>query len=184
MSPEKTKETYPENAHASIISAMPSVPTNSGTGSARQEITGVLGRAIEQCRQGNWDQGLPYLGQLASSDGRSTLPGLFYSYLGYGIALREQRLEEGLKLCRHAIKIEFYHPENYLNLARTCLLGSDRSGAVKAVREGLKIDPNNQELLALQKEMGTRRPPVLSFLSRNHPVNRLLGSLRHKLTGG
>jgi len=144
----------------------------------------VLGRAIDQCRKGNWEQGLPYLGQLAESESRSALPGLFYSYLGYGIALREQRLEEGLKLCRHAVRIEFFHPENYLNLARTYLLGNDRRGAVKTVREGLKIDPNNQDLLELQKEMGKRRPPVLSFLDRNHPFNRFLGSLRHKLTGG
>jgi tetratricopeptide (TPR) repeat protein len=144
----------------------------------------MLGRAIEECRQGNWDQGLPYLGLLADSEDRSSLPGLFYSYLGYGIALREQRLEEGLKLCRHAIKIEFFQPENYLNLARTLLLATDRRGAVKAVREGLKIDPANEELLTLQKEMGKRRPPVLSFISRDHPLNRLLGSVRHKLTGG
>ena len=162
---------------------MPFVSRSKEAGSARQEVSGVLGRAIEQCRKGNWEQGLPYLGLLADSADRSSLPGLFYSYLGYGIALREQRLEEGLKLCRHAIKIEFYHPENYLNLARTCLLGKDRRGAVKAVREGLKIDPNSEELLALQKDLGTRRLPVLSFLSRDNPFNRFLGSVRHKLTG-
>jgi hypothetical protein len=144
----------------------------------------MLGRAIEQCRQGNWDQGLPYLGLLADSEDRTSLPGLFYSYLGYGIALREQRREEGLKLCRHAIKIEFFQPENYLNLARIQLLGNDRRGAWKAVREGLKVDPKNEELLVLQKELGLRRPPVLSFLGRQHFLNRFLGGLRHRLTGG
>lgn len=169
---------------------MPFAPSNIGPGSGpgsgagARAISGMLGRAIEECRQGHWDQGLPYLGLLADSEDRSSLPGLFYSYLGYGIALREQRLEEGLKLCRHAIKIEFFQPENYLNLARTLLLANDRRGAVKAVREGLKIDPKNEEILALQKDMGKRRPPVLSFLSRDHPLNRLFGSVRHKLTGG
>jgi len=152
--------------------------------SARQELTGVVGRAIDQCRKGNWEQGLPYLGQLASSEDRAHLPGLFYSYLGYGIALREQRLDEGLKLCKHSVKIEFFHPENYWNLARTCLLAKDRRGAVRAVREGLKIDPHSEELLELQKEMGLRRSPVLRFLSRDNPLNRFLGSVRHKLTGG
>jgi hypothetical protein len=144
----------------------------------------MLGRAIDQCRQGNWDQGLPYLGLLADSEDRTSLPGLFYSYLGYGIALREQRREEGLKLCRHAIKIEFFQPENYLNLARTLLLGNDRRGAWKAVREGIKVDPHHEELLALQKELGLRRPPVLSFLPRQNFLNRFLGGLRHRLTGG
>jgi tetratricopeptide (TPR) repeat protein len=163
---------------------MPFVPVNQGPGPARRELSGMLGRAIDECRKGNWDQGLPYLGLLADSADRSSLPGLFYSYLGYGIALREQRLDEGLKLCKHAIKIEFFQSENYWNLARLHLLKKDRKNAVKAVREGLKVDPNSTELLALQKDMGTRKLPVLSFLSRNHPLNRILGSLRHKFTGG
>jgi tetratricopeptide (TPR) repeat protein len=163
---------------------MPFVPTNKGAGSTRRELSGMLGRAIDECRKGNWEQGLPYLGLLADSADRSSLPGLFYSYLGYGIALREQRIDEGLKLCKHAIKIEFFQAENYWNLARLHLLQKDRKGAVKAVREGLKVDPNSAELLALQKEMGLRRLPVLSFLSRNHPINRLLGSIRHKFSGG
>jgi tetratricopeptide (TPR) repeat protein len=174
---------FAENAHASIIAGMPFVPSPKETGVPRQELSGMLGRAIEHCRQGHWELGLPYLGLLADSENRSSLPGLFYSYLGYGIALREQRLDEGLKLCRHSIKIEFYQPENYFNLARTHLLANDRRGAIKALREGLKVDPNHSELLELQKDLGRRRPPVLSFLSRNHALNRLLGNLRHKLTG-
>lgn len=144
----------------------------------------MLGRAIDECRKGNWDQGLPYLGLLADSADRSSLPGLFYSYLGYGIALREQRVDEGLKLCKHAIKIEFFQAENYWNLARLHLLKKDRKNAVRAVRDGLKVDPNSAELLALQKELGLRKLPILSFLSRNHPLNRILGSIRHKFTGG
>ena len=88
--------------------------------------------------------------------GLGGLPGLFYSYLGYGIALRERRIREGLKLCRHSIKVEFYQAENYFNLARTCLLANDRKGAVQAVRGGLKIDRHNPHLLALYKELGIR----------------------------
>src|SRR5436305_10163051 len=163
---------------------MPFVSRSKEAGSARQEVSGVLGRAIDECRKGNWDQGLPYLGLLADSADRSSLPGLFYSYLGYGIALREQRVDEGLKLCKHAIKIEFFQAENYWNLARLHLLQKDRKNAVRAVRDGLKVDPNSAELLALQKELGMRKLPVLSFLSRDHPLNRILGSLRHKFTGG
>ena len=144
----------------------------------------MLGRAIDECRKGNWDQGLPYLGLLADSADRSSLPGLFYSYLGYGIALRQQRVDEGLKLCKHAIKIEFFQAENYWNLARLHLLKKDRKNAVRAVRDGLKVDPNSAELLVLQKELGMRKLPVLSFLSRNHPLNRILGSIRHKFSGG
>src|SRR5262249_16307719 len=104
---QETQETVAENTQAAIIPSMSFAPTSLGSGgSERQDVSGVIERAIEQCRKGNWDQGLPYLGQLASSEDRTRLPGLFYSYLGYGIALREQRVDEGLKLCKHAIKIE------------------------------------------------------------------------------
>src|SRR6185436_10106884 len=81
----------------------------------RQEISETLGRGLELCRRGEWDLGLRYLGRLAEAGERTALPGLFYSYLGYGIALRQQRIDEGLRLCQHSVKVEFYQPENYLN---------------------------------------------------------------------
>jgi hypothetical protein len=92
-------------------------------------------------------------------------------------------VEEGLKLCQHSIKVEFYQPENYVNLARTYLLSNDRSGVVRTVRSGLKIDPQNPELLELYNDLGIRKLPVLSFLSRSNPINRFLGSLRHAARG-
>lgn len=148
---------------------------------ARRETTDTLDRAVALCRQGDWKQGLSHLGRLTEAAERGSLPGLFYSYLGYGIARCEQRVHEGVKLCRHAIKVEFYQPDNYLNLARTLLLANDRRGAVDAVQRGLKVDANHPELVELGRELGIRRPPVLSFLSRKNPLNIFLGSLRHTL---
>lgn len=148
---------------------------------AEVQASEVLERAVELCRKGEWDQGLFFLGKIAETGG--TMPGLFYSYLGYGIARCQNRLDEGMKLCRHSIKVEFYQPENYLNLARTCLLRHDRAGAVRAVRGGLKVDRNNTELLVLYRELGIRRLPVLPFLSRSNPLNRLLGALRFAVRG-
>ena len=49
----------------------------------RREISDTLGRALALCRAGDWDAGLYHLGQLTES---GPMPGLFYSYLGYGIA--------------------------------------------------------------------------------------------------
>jgi hypothetical protein len=152
-------------------------------GAGRPEIPERLARGLDLCRGGEWDRGLAILGALGQSAEKSALPGLFYSYLGYGIARCERRVKEGVKLCEHSIKIEFYQPENYLNLARTQLLANDRRGAVGAIRRGLKIDPNHADLLELQREIGVRREPVLSFLSRDNPLNRFLGRLRHKVTG-
>ena len=150
----------------------------------RREISDTLSRALALCRQGEWNEGLAFLGQVAESgEPGSALPGLFYSYLGYGIARCQGRVKEGLKLCQHSIKVEFYESENYLNLARTCLLDHDRAGAVRAVRDGLKVDPENAELLALYRELGIRQEPVLAFLSRSNPLNMLLGRIRNAFRG-
>jgi hypothetical protein len=54
---------------------------------------------------------------------------------------------------------------------------------VAAVERGLKLDPDHPGLLTLQKEIGTRRRPVLRFLDRDHPVNVFLGRMRHNMTG-
>ncbi|HET9209814.1 MAG TPA: hypothetical protein VFR03_05420 [Thermoanaerobaculia bacterium] len=149
------------------------------------EIATSVKLGIECCRRGDWNAGLQYLGKVTQTEDPSTgLPGLFYSYLGYGIALRDRRIREGLKLCRHSIEVELFEAENYLNLARTCILARDRRGAVKAVRAGLKVDRGNQKLIALYKELGVRSLPVLSFLDRSHPINVFLGRLRHALRGG
>lgn len=149
--------------------------------SGRSELVETLQRGLDLCRVGEWDRGLAILGYLAQSADRSSLPGLFYSYLGYGIARCEGRVEEGVKLCQHAIKIEFYQPENYVNLARAHILDKDRRGAVRAIEKGLKIDPHHADLLALRRDVGFRRLPVLAFLSRDHFLNRALGRLRHKI---
>lgn len=133
------------------------------------------------CRHGKWDLGLTDLGKLAENDTQGDLPSVFYSYLGYGIALRERRIREGLRLCQHAIKIEFYQPENYLNLARTHLLAENRKKAYEAVTKGLKIDRGHRGLRTLLTEMGARKRPVLPFLSRDNFFNRLLGRIRHDL---
>lgn len=147
-------------------------------------LSAVLERAIDACRRGDWDTGLAYLGRIAQEGAAGgPLPGLFYSYLGYGIALRQSRLDEGLKLCQHSIKVEFYQPENYVNLARLQLLRKDRSGAVRTIRSGLKVDPQNADLLVLHRDLGIRKLPVLPFLSRSNPINRFLGSVRHAWRG-
>jgi len=150
---------------------------------AQPTVSSVLRRGIERCRQGEWEVGLAFLGQIAEGDRSSDLPGLFYSYLGYGIALRQKRVQEGLKLCRHSVKIQFYEPENYVNLARTCLLAGDRAGAAKAVQEGLRMNHQAPELLRLHGELGMRAQPVLPFLSRSNPLNQFLGRVRHAWKG-
>ena len=144
-------------------------------------------RTVEEgiglCRQGSWRRGLDLLRAVAAEkEQHGDLPSQFYSYLGFGIARYDHRFEEGLRLCRHAVKRD-HQPENYLNLARTHMLKGDRKNAVRAVGTGLKIDPRYPRLRELWRELGVRKRPVLRFLSRDHFLNRILGKLRHSWSG-
>ena len=140
-------------------------------------------QGVELCRQGQWERGLDLLARAAESDDRSTEgPSLMYSYLGYGIARYKGRPRDGVALCEHAVKLEFFQPDNQFNLARTYMLVGNREKAVAALRRGLKLDPDHGGLRTLALQMGQRRPPVLRFLSRDHPLNKMLGRLRHSIS--
>ncbi len=146
------------------------------------DIKETIGRGIELCRQGLWLQGMFCLYSVSRTRNRTlTYPGLFYSYFGYGIAFCESRTKEGLALCERAIDVQCHEAENYYNLARVHLLREDRPAALQIVYRGLKVDPEHVGLHALRQEMGIRRKPVLSFLHRNHLLNRFLGKLRCRL---
>lgn len=158
--------------------------TESPTGESldASTVSATLDRGIQACREGSWDEGLALLGGLADRNIQD-LPGLFYSWLGYGIALHEKRYRDGLRLCEHAVKKQFYEADNFYNLARTRMLLDDRPKAVEAVHQGLRINPRHRGLRKLDRSLGRRNRPVLPFLNRAHLLNRFLGKLRHDLRG-
>ena len=142
----------------------------------------VFGASL--CREGRWEEGLAQLSQAAAMQkDTGKLPATYYSWVGYGLAVTKKSYEEGAKMCRYAIKQEFYNPEHYANLARVCVLAGKRRGAIKAVKKGLHIDADSTILQELETELGARKQPVLSFLHRSNPLNVMLGRLRHSLTG-
>lgn len=149
-------------------------------GSETSDIQALAAKGLALCRGGDWDKGLQLLG--AAAEGRATgteLAGVVYSTLGYGIARYQRRIKDGLKLCEHAVKIQYYEPENHLNLARVLLLTSNRKAAVGSIARGLKLDPNHRGLKELRVEIGVRARPLIPFLSRRNLLNQLLGKLRY-----
>lgn len=149
----------------------------------REQLLAACERGLDLCRFGAFKEGLAELASLGDLTRVKDVPSAYFSYLGYALAKQRNQIPQGIKLCRHAIKLEFFQTENYVNLARTCMLSEKfRREACEAVREGLRIDPEHPELLELQRQLGSRKPPVIGFLGRNNPLNRLLGSVRHLLT--
>lgn len=155
-------------------------PMGGTTGS--ESPRAVAEAAIDICRAGDWSRGLSILADLVKDRGVSEhVPGLAYSFLGYGIARYQKQIKEGLRLCQHAVKTSFYSPECHLNLARVQILAKNRKGAVHAIAQGLALEPRNAALRALHAEIGVRKRPVIGFLSRDNPVNRTLGKLRRQM---
>jgi tetratricopeptide (TPR) repeat protein len=144
----------------------------------------LVSEGVQLCREGQWEKGLDRLREVANgSIDPQKLPGTFYSYLGYGMAKLHGHKEEGIKLCKRAIEVEFYQADNYFNLARLYFLLKQRREAMETISQGLKIDPDHRGLNELQEQFGQRRAPVVGGLGRNHFLNRILGKLRHDFAG-
>lgn len=101
------------------------------------------------------------------------------SYYGLCLALVQKKFKPAIELCRKAIELQFYDGAHYENLARVYVAAGQRKKAVDAADEGLKILPEHEGLVALRKELGYRARPAVPFLSRDNPINQMLGRARH-----
>jgi len=105
----------------------------------------------------------------------------YMSYYGLCLALGEKRIQEAVALCESAVKRDFVHADLFLNLGRVYLLAGSRWKAHRAFQKGLSLDTDNRDIHRELDRMGSRRPPVLPFLERSHPINKLAGKLLYKL---
>jgi tetratricopeptide (TPR) repeat protein len=104
----------------------------------------------------------------------------FMSWYGVTLVLVERNSNLGVMLCDQALRAGGPEPELLINQARVHLSLNQRERAVKAVVRGLELYPDEPRLVAARDAMGIRRPPVLPFLSRKNPLNRMLGKIRHR----
>lgn len=107
----------------------------------------------------------------------------FRSFYGLALGLVERRWDQALALCRSAARDEFFDPVHYHNLARLHLAFGFKAEAIRLLRRGLMIDPENPEISATLCEMGVRRDPPLRFLRRENALNRVLGRLIERGSG-
>lgn len=101
----------------------------------------------------------------------------YRSYYGLTLGLCERRWEQALELCRGAAREEFFDPIHYHNLARLHLGFGFKGEAIRLLRRGLMIDPDNAAIRAALRDLGVRRRPPLGFLRRENALNRLLGRM-------
>ena len=102
----------------------------------------------------------------------------------HGLALVHLGDPGGLALCRGAAAADELDVVLLRNLTLAELRAGHRRRALAALQRGLAVDPREPELLRLRCSLGTRRRPVLGFLGRDHPLNRLLGRVTYRRRAG
>lgn len=131
-------------------------------------------RGQEALEQGRQDLAL---GHFRAAHRLDSMSPRYRSHYGLTIGLVERRLDRALELCRSAAREEFFQPVHYHNLARLHLAFGFKAEAIRYLRRGLMIDPENEDIEAALRRLGVRRRPPLAFLRRQNVLNRWLGRL-------
>ena len=101
----------------------------------------------------------------------------------YGLCLiRLGNKDEGFNKCLIAAEAELKNPEVFALLARASILMSRRRIAIKAISQGLVIEPQYAKLRNLRNELGVRREPLFGFLSRDNILNIAFGKLLYMIS--
>jgi len=152
--------------------------------SRKQKLKSEYFSEIQQLlRRGNGKQALVIL-----REGMEQYPSdpFLHSYYGCLIAIVENNTKDGIAICENAIKgldtampfgSEFFYPVFYLNLGRAYLKASRKGDAIKAFQQGLKSDPDNNDIQWEMRKLGSRKKPPVPFLKRSNPINKYIGLL-------
>jgi Flp pilus assembly protein TadD len=105
----------------------------------------------------------------------------YLSYLGLAMAAAQQKWQDAEDLCYSAVRMKRTQAELYLNLAEVYRLQGRRQDAVETLLEGYPLTKRDPRISKALRKYGVRRPPVLTFLDRNHVLNRNLGRVRYRV---
>lgn len=98
----------------------------------------------------------------------------WHSRLGFCIAKERGHLTRAFELCHSAIEREPGNPLHYLYLGKIYLIAGNTYEALQTFRHGMTLG-DKSELEEALNSCGTRKGPVISFLSRSNPLNKYLG---------
>jgi len=149
----------------------------------RRAIFDQVAEAVEMTKEEKFADALDIfeatLPQLSSAD-VSAKPVLSNSSSFYGVcvAMVKRRYAEAVKYCNISLKSQFMDPDHHTNLGLVYLERNDRASAIEHFHAGLRIQPRNRRIHRILIDIGRRQPPIITFLSRNNPINVWLGRRR------
>jgi len=103
---------------------------------------------------------------------------VYLSYYGYARILNGE--DSGIALCRQAARSRHCDADVLYILARAEGFCNNRKHMMLAIEQGMKINRQHQGLRLMRQRVGYRKSNPIPFLSRRHPLNRLIGPLLRK----
>lgn len=144
----------------------------------------MIWRAIDLTKEGSFDEALSvfdeHLGSLGSTFSDQRLAAAAFSFYGLCVAKVERRYGKAVECCQTSLKADRFDANHRANLAKVYLEADDRKKAIDALQDGIRIDPDHTAIHLVWKDIGRRKPPVLSFLPRENPINIWLGTMLRK----
>lgn len=104
----------------------------------------------------------------------------WHSRLGFCVAKQRGHLTRAFELCRNAIEHDPDNSLHYLYLGKVYLIAGKKYEALQAFRQGMMLG-ESQEIERILDTIGARKPPVISFLSRDNLLNKYLGIILGRL---
>lgn len=135
---------------------------------------------LKHLRDGHPDEALAHI---RSALGSAPTNPFYLSYAGLLAALAEQRFGDAEKLCRESLELRRNHAQLYLNLAEVYQTARRPQDAIEVLEKGFASTGRDRRIRRALENLGRRREPVLAFLHRENPMNRILGKWRHRFMG-
>lgn len=105
----------------------------------------------------------------------------YLSFFGLAQALSNKPTPDAIKACEVAAKTEFFNPEFQHNLGKVYLLAGKTTKALEVLERARKLAPGSKAIRKTLEGADRRGRPPIRWLSRNHPLNHILGRWRHSL---
>lgn len=143
---------------------MSDVPSNS-------ELTQMISVGVAAAERGDYEGALKLLSNVYRLVPAEQYPQGLSAY-GLSVAKAEKKNKIGAEMCQKALELQPYEGKHWANLVRVYIAAKNRRKAVEVLEEGLRKTRNDAALVQVRAEIKYRQAPALSFLRRQHPLNK------------
>jgi len=135
----------------------------------------LFAKAMDAQKSGKTGEALDLLEQAVGLERKP----LFCSNLAVCLAKEKRDFKRAVSLCKEAIKSDPKNSIHFLHLGKVHILANQKKDAIRIFYMGLRY-AENRDIIAELKRIGRRRPPVIPFLDRSNPLNKMLGKMFYK----